>query len=55
MGELKTKKQYVAVHAINFGKPNPQIKVAQGDLIPEGVKPETIKDLLDHGDIQEVE
>jgi len=33
----------------------PAVHCEAGDPIPEGVKPETIKDLLGNGDIKEAE
>lgn len=53
--ELKKKKTYVALNGIDFdglkGKPRVEI----GDLIPDGVSSEDIKDLLANGDIKESE
>lgn len=49
----KEKPKYIAKVGITFegikGKPH----IEPGDPIPDGVKPETIKDLLEHGDIEE--
>ena len=48
------KKRYKAVREIQLGKPNPEVTVRPGDPLPEKVTTETLKDLLDCGDIEEV-
>lgn len=52
MADVK-KQQYVAVRGIDFeglkGKPHCE----PGDPIPDGVKADTLKDLLECGDIKE--
>lgn len=47
-------KQYRAKVGINFDGLKGKPRVEPGELIPEGVKPEVLKDLLDNGDIEEV-
>lgn len=51
---MPEKKRYIAVHGIEFGKLKGKPRVESGEAIPEGADPETLKDLLDHGDIEEV-
>lgn len=51
----KVEKQYVATVGISFGKPNPEVKVKAGEMIPDGVVPATIEDLLMDGAIKEAE
>ncbi len=48
----KEKPKYIAVNGMNLGDPKGK-RVEPGEPLPDGVKPETIKDLLEHGDIRE--
>lgn len=50
MTEKKSKK-YVAVRGMNLGDLKGK-RIEAGEKLPDGVKPETIKDLLEHGDIK---
>lgn len=49
------KKKYIAVVGINFDGLKGKPRAEPGDPIPDGLKPETIKDLLANGDIKEAE
>lgn len=56
MPETKPKsKKYIATTGIDFDGLKPPVRVEKGEEVPVGVKPETIKDLLDNGDIKEAE
>lgn len=54
MAKTETK-NYVATTGITFEGLKPAVHCKAGDLIPEKVDAATIKDLLENGDVQEVE
>lgn len=47
------KKRYIAKAGMNLGDLKGK-RIEKGDVLPEGLKPATIKDLLAGGDIEEI-